>query len=442
MNGRRFEVKRRFDCDVLVVGGGTAGIAAAIAAARGGRRVILVESRGFLGGNSVNIPAWLGFHACSGERLVGGIALELQRKLRAAGGATPFYRDPICGSLTGINTHLWKIAAFRETREAGVESLLHTRFAGLEKQGRTIRRAFLFGGEGLLEVSCRFVIDCTDAGTVAREAGELLTRGRATDGRVQASSWTFEVGNIDFGELFAYFRRHPDDLRPFPLPDAAAHIDRIEREEAFVMGAFGSLIARSGMRLPRTNMPGIAFPRERRMVSVAVRVADVDPDDSPNYSRAEAEGALQVPLWLEFLRREAPGFQNCVLSGSPDAIGVRETSHLAGEYVLTGADLMAGKTFDDAIARGGYHLDIHSPDHGGLETRQPPVFTIPFRSLLPRETDNLLVAGRALSATHEAQAAIRVIPIGMAIGEAAGTAAARAAKPEELRAEPRCVPGI
>lgn len=424
MNGRRFEVKRRFGCDVLIVGGGTTGIAAAIAAARRGRRVILVESRGFLGGNSANIPAWLGFHACSGERLIGGIALELQRKLLAEGGATPFLRDPICGSLTGINTHLWKIVAFREARAAGVESLLHTRFVGLAKRGRTVRSVFLFGGEGLLEVSCRIIIDCTDTGVVAREAGETLVRGRAADGRVQASSWTFEVNNIDFKQLFDYFHRHPDDLRPFPLPDAAAHVDRIEREDAFVMGAFGSLIARSGMRLPRTNMPGIAFPRERRMVSVAVRVADVNPDDSENYSRAEEEGARQVPLWLEFLRKEAPGFRECVLSGSPDAIGVRETSHLSGEYLLTGEDLMTGKSFGDAIARGGYHLDIHSPDHGGLETRQPPVFTIPYRSLLPRETDNLLVAGRALSATQEAQAAIRVIPIGMAVGEAAGTAAA------------------
>lgn len=272
-------------------------------------------------------------------------------------------------------------------------------------------------------------VDCTDSGRVAALAGEIMDRGREHDGKVQISSWVFEVGDIDFETLFAYFEQYPGDLRPFAFGDPAAHVRKIRQEEVFVMGAFQRLIDRAaadGVSLPRQNMPGIAFPREGRMVTVAGRIEEVNPDDTRNLSAAEIAGALQVEPWMDFLRRYVPGFSSCRLSGSPSTIGIRETSHLHGRYTLTAVDLLTGRQFDDTIALGAYHLDIHSPDHGGLETKMAPVYAIPYRALLPRYTANLLVAGRAISATHEALASTRVIPISMAEGQAAGTAAALA----------------
>ncbi len=427
IQSKTFEIKRRFICDTIVIGGGTTGIAAAIASARNGACTMLIENCGHLGGNATVVPSWMGFHAPDGSQVVKGIALELLTELQAIGGATPLYPDPICGSMAAINTHWLKIVADKKIRNSGVQLLLHTRFVGVEKDGREISGVYLWGGEGLIYVDCKFVIDCTDTGVVALESGEKMIRGRVSDGKVQVSSWTFEIGNVDFTELAAYFTEYPDDLRPFPLKDAAAHVRTVLAQDAFVMGAFARLVSRAkkdGMLLPRNNMPGVIFPAAGKFVTVASRVENVNPSDSLAYTQAESTGIAQVEIWLNFLKKYVPGFRNCTLSDTYGSIGIRETNHMAGAYTLTADDLLCGRRFDDVIALGGYHLDIHSPDHDGIETRFPAIYMIPYRALLPLNTGNLLVAGRAISATHEAQASTRVIPISMAEGEAAGTAAA------------------
>ena len=435
---RNFDIVSSSRHEIVVVGGGTTGISAALAAAGCGQQVLLVEAAGCLGGNSRCIPAWLGFHSRDGVAVVGGIPQALLRKLQARGGATACYRDPICGSVVGINTHWWKTVATEALAEAGVEVMLHSRVVAVDRDGDRISRLYVCGREGVMALEAAVVVDCTDSGRVASLSGETMIRGRESDGKVQVSSWVFEVANIDFEALLAYFEQHPGDLRPFELADPEAHIRRIRGQEVFVMGAFRRLIeaaAAEGVVLPRQNMPGIAFPKEGRMVTVAGRVEDVDPDDSRNLSRAEMTGALQVRPWFDFLRRYVPGCGQCRLSGSPSTIGIRETSHMQGRYTLVAEDLLTGRRFEDAIALGAYHLDIHSPDHAGLETQMSPTYSIPYRALLPRGAANLLVAGRAISATHEAMASTRVIPISMAQGQAAGTAAALAAADREPAAE-------
>jgi hypothetical protein len=170
---------------------------------------------------------------------------------------------------------------------------------------------------------------------------------------------------------------------------------------------------------------------------VGVRVEDVNPNNAKGYTRAEIEGARQAQLWMTFLRNYVPGCERCRLVTTPSHIGMRETNHMLGEFILTRDDLMNGRAFEDAIALGGYHLDIHTPDHGGTETERPPTYQIPYRCLLPKDVDGLLMAGRCISATHEALSSTRVIPISMAQGQAAGTAAALAVR---LGVEVREVP--
>lgn len=432
--------------DVVVAGGGSTGIAAAIAAARNGARTLLVEYSGCVGGASCFIPGWLGFHSRNGQLVVAGEPLRLLGALRRHGGATPFYRDPICGSVTGINNHWWKLVALLELELAGVDLMLRADLNGVERMGNRITGVHIASAGGDIFIRCKQLIDCTDSGAIAGLSGEKQTWGRASDGKVQASSLVFSVGNIDFPALFQYFEKNPDQLRPFPLQDPAGHIRKIAEAETFVMGAFQRLIQAAkekGNKLPRTAMPGIAFPKERRMVSVATRIAAVDPRNPLQLGHATVEGAKQVEPWLAFLREAVPGFANCNLSGMPEIIGMRETAHLEGRYTLTGEDLLDGRMFEDAIALGAYHMDIHSPDHGGMETRSVPVYSIPFRALLGCANDNFAAAGRTISATHEANSSTRVIPIAMATGEAAGTAAALACtqnigladvKPAKLRA--------
>lgn len=417
--------------DVVVCGGGSTGIAAAIAAANHGAHTLLIEYSGCVGGASSFIPGWLGFHALDGKPVVAGEPLRLLEALRRRGGATPFYHDPICGSVTGINNHWWKIVALQELENAGVDLMLRADLNGVERTGRRITGVVISTGGGSRRIPCRQLIDCTDSGVVAALAGERQSWGRSQDHKVQASSWVFSVGNINFEELYRYFLANPEQLRPFRLNDPVGHIRTIRDVDAFVMGAFEQLIREAssrGMKLPRVNMPGIAFPKEKRMVSVATRLESVDPRDPLRLGRATMEGAGQVGLWLRFLREMVPGFASCILIDTPKIIGMRETAHLTGRYTLTAEDLLTGRMFDDAIALGAYHMDIHSPDHKGLETRRVPIYSIPFRSLLGVENDNFAAAGRTISATHEANSSTRVIPIAMATGEAAGTAAALACR--------------
>ena len=437
MTSKTFPIKTTRQYDVVVAGGGTTGIGAAMAAARHGARTAVIEYHGFLGGNGVNIPAWMGFHNLQGQRVVGGIAEELAQKLRAVGGATEPYMDPITSSVTGINPNWLKVIAAQEVEAVGADIWLHSLVVDVETESPTerprARGVYLFNQEGLHYYEADVIVDCTDTGDAARMAGVKMVRGRAQDHKVQVSSWTVTVGNVDFGRLLQYYAQHPREIRPFPLPDAELTrlLAQMRRAEVFVMGSFHELIRRAradGLNLPRDYLPAVAFPPRGEIMHVASRVEDVNPNDAMNYSRAEVEGMRQTQLWMEFLRRYVPGCEDCRLVSTPSHIGIRETNHMEGEYTLTREDLMTGREFEDVIALGGYHLDIHSPDHGGLQTERPPTYQIPYRCLVPRDVDGVLVAGRVISATHEALSSTRVIPISMAQGQAAGTAAALASR--------------
>jgi ribulose 1,5-bisphosphate synthetase/thiazole synthase len=435
MESRSFALKTRQQYDVIVIGGGTTGIAASIAAARHGARTAIVESLAFLGGNAANLPGWLGFHNLQGQQVIRGIAWEIIEKLRTVGGATKTYLDPITSSVTGVNGSWLKIIATQQVDADDVDVWLQTLAVDVATRQQDDRKhaegVYVFNREGLHYYEAKVIVDCTDSGEIARMAGARMVRGRAGDHKVQVSSWTVTVGNVDFEKLMAYFVKNPDQIRPFPLKDPEALLDQMHDAEVFVMGSFNRLIQKAkanGLNLPRDFFPGSAFPKLGDVMTVASRVENVDPNDAANNAQAQIEGMRQTQLWMKFLHEYVPGFENCRLITTPSHIGIRESSHMVGEYTLTGEDLMAGQRFEDVIALGGYHLDIHTPDHPGLETQRPPTYQIPYRSLLPKGVDGLLVAGRAISATHEAQSSTRVIPISMAQGQAAGTAAAMAAK--------------
>ncbi len=435
METKLFPIKTKHQYDVIVVGGGTTGIAAAIASARHGARTAIIENLAFLGGNAVNIPAWMGFHNLQGQQVVRGIAWELIEKLRQVGGATQTYLDPITSSVTGTSGNWVKIIATQEVASAGVDVWLQCLAVDVQtervKDRQRIGGVYAFSREGLHFYAASVVVDCTDTGEIARMAGAHMVRGRPGDHKVQVSSWTVTVGNVDFEKLLAYFTANPDQIRPFRLTDPKALLDQMHTAEVFVMGAFKRLIQQAkadGLPLPRDVFPAVAFPKVGEVMHVASRVENVNPNDAANNARSQIEGMRQTQLWMDFLQRYVPGFERCRLVTTPSHIGIRETNHMEGEYLLTKEDLMTGRTFEDVIALGGYHLDIHTPDHTGLETARPPTYQIPYRCLVPKNVDGMLVAGRAISATHEAQSSTRVIPISMAQGQAAGTAAALAVR--------------
>lgn len=419
--------------DVIVVGGGTTGCCAAIAAARGGADVLLVEKLPFPGGNMTGGLPWLGFHEkYTHKEVVGGIPMELIERLREVGGATEFVFDPITGSAVGVNGTMLKMVLEKMLSESGVCMLLHALVSGCTESddGCFVKVSFK-GSEQTFK--SRIVIDCTDSADAAQYMGAKVIAGREKDHLRQVSSYVVNFGGIDFSEMLGYFKKHPTQIRPFALDGETLEklVLQMETAPLWVLGAFEDIIKKAqedGVDYKRKQLIGVAHPAFEHLMLVASRVENVDLNDAEGFTAAEIDGLQQTWGILELLRNYIPGCKNARIISTGAQLGIRESNHLAGEYLLTAEDLLKGVDFEDAVSCGAYHIDIHSPDHNGLETNQPPIYKVPYRSLLAKNVNRLLVAGRCISATHEAMASTRVAPISAAIGQAAGTAAALAVR--------------
>jgi hypothetical protein len=433
---------KQLSYDVVIIGGGTTGVCAALAAARGGAKVAIIDIQGFLGGNACNGMAWYGFHSTKFVQMVSGIPFEIIQNLREINGASEFCPDPVSGSMVQVNSTLLKLVLAKMCIKENIDVHLHSLLTDVEYCNKNEQVVLVHSKVECKRYISKVLIDCTDTGDVAILAGALYHQGRMEDGKMQVASSTLFISGIDMPILLDYFKKHPDQLRPIAVPEEELIklVERMPTVPVFGMGAFPDLIAKAkleGLDYPRDRLVGQCFVQTGEMMLVASRVENVNPNNEESYSRAEFEGTLQMEVTLKLLRDYLPGCSNARISGSGHSIGIRETNHIEGDYWLETEDLMIGKKFSDCIACGSYHLDLHSPDHQGITTQHPPVYNIPYRCLLPKGIDGLLIAGRAFSATQLVQASTRVIPIAGAIGQAAGTAAAIAVKksisPREIK---------
>lgn len=415
--------------DVIVAGGGVTGCCAALAAARSGIHVLLIEKNAFLGGNMTGGLPWLGFHEkSSGNPVVGGIPLEFIKVLQKQGAATEFVFDPITGSAVGVNPAMLKLVLFDILKQAGVDFLMHSLVTHAEENKITVHNK-----EGSRTYDGKIIIDCTDSADVCVLAGGEYTYGRKNDGKTQVASCIARFTDIDYPEMLAYFKENPTQIRPFTLEKHVCEklLKQMETAPLAILGAFSNIIKgarRDGLEYKRDQLIGVVYPPLKELMLVASRVEGVNVNDAQNHTGSEIEGVLQTKVILELLHNYIPGCHNVRLLAFGPQIGVRETRHIHCDHMLSADDLLKPALFHDSIAKGNYHLDIHSPDHGGLETRQPPVYQIPYRSLLPKGLECMLVAGRCIGADHEAMSSTRVAPIVGALGEAAGTAASIAVK--------------
>lgn len=422
--------------DIVVVGGGTTGCCAAVAAAECGASVLLVEKLPFLGGNMTGGLPWLGFHdKQTHKQVVDGLPAKIIAQLQKVGGATEFVYDPITGSAVGVNGNMLKLVIEKMVLETGAEILLHSLAVSLEERGSKKLLGISTKG-GMVYAQAKVVIDCTDSADVAALAGAVLTVGREPDHRRQVSSYVETFGGIDFEEMLEYFKGNSDQIRPFPLSEnvRAALLAQMQTAPVWILGAFEKRIAQAknaGSTYERKQLIGVAYPSVKELMLVSSRVEDVDLNDAAKHTAAELEGFQQTWEILSLLNNYIPGCRNAYLVSTGAQLGIRESRHVKGDYLLTADDLLEARPFEDAVCCGAYHMDIHSPDHNGLETKQPPIYRIPYRSLLVAGTENLLVAGRCISATHEAMSSTRVAPISAAEGEAAGVAAALAVRRRE-----------
>jgi hypothetical protein len=417
------------ETDVLVVGGGPAGLGAAVAAADAGARVVLAERYGFLGGNATAalVMPLMSFHTDKGakaqrpsstilpsdhgpgEPVVHGVLKRLLERLVAAGGAIA--PSLATGYVVPFDPEWFKLIALELLDEAGVEFLFHAFASGVlpAKDGVVFETK-----SGPVVIRAKVIVDCTGDGDVAVQAGAPFEVGRF-DGLVQPMTLMFRVNEFRRAAFEAYVRDNPKEWR----------------------GVHGlwALVRRATeageLDLPREDMLFFATPHEREVSVNSTRVTRVLGADVWDLSYAEWCSRRQMRQIAAFLRRYVPGFQDSYVVQSGVQIGVRETRRVLGDYQLDADDVLGARKFDDAIARGAYPVDIHNPKGSGtLLKRLPPgeAYDIPLRCLLPKNTERLIVAGRCISGTHEAHSSYRVMPIVMGTGQAAGVCAALAAR--------------
>jgi hypothetical protein len=419
---------------VLVIGSGSAGITAAVAAGRNGASVLLVENAGFLGGISATLP-WLGFHDRDYRMVVKGMPLEFCRRLQAAGAASDFELDIKCLSAISINSHWWKIIAMQLVHEAGVKLLFHTQVVDTIREGDRIAGVIVENKSGRQRIEADVTIDCSGDGDVAARGGVAWEKGRTGDGLVQAPTLVFRLGGLDRQGFIAGCKdpanRYREWLAPYPdLWDKMMR--RIDKMQVIICGGYAGRIEQARQAgefdVPQSRIVGVKLHQPDQFLVVMTRVLGLDPTSTESLTQAYVRIYEQIPILVRFFKKWIPGFEQSYLLEIAPMLGVRESRRIMGDYLLNAEDLIAGRVFDDAVSMGGYHIDIHRPAGTWVDSHNVRTYTIPFRSLIARDVDGLLMAGKCLSATHEAIASTRVIPICMGQGQAVGTAAALAVK--------------
>ena len=378
--------------DVVVAGAGPAGVCAAIAAARGGARTLLVERYGFLGGMwsaGFIIPL---FDYANKQYIVTEIVDEVKKR----GGWGGYYD-------IAFDFEVMKKVLDDMVTGSGCKILFHTFLAGAYLEGDKVAGVIVQNKSGRSIIRAKVVIDCTGDGDVAAAAGVPFTMGRESDNLCQPVTCMFMIGGLKFHQLHPY---HVHDI----VMDASR---------------------RCGVEFPfsykRPFM--LQLPNSDRCVVMWNHVRKKPPTDAVAFSEAELESREEIHAIMHYLKTYVPEFKDIELITIAPQTGVRETRHIHGMHVLTCEELVEGTQFPDAICDANFAMDLHLPDKNEQENiyiKAP--YQIPYRCLIPENRDGLLVGGRCISGTFESNGSYRVTGDCMATGQAAGVSAALAVK--------------
>lgn len=424
---------------VVVAGGGAAGAAAAIAAAETGARTLLVESQGTLGGDAITGLPILGACNSCGEWVVGGVLRGLLDRCQGLGGSI----GPVCDWRTVwgvcVDPECFRLALAERLAAAGVEVLLHTLVEGVDVADGRVGAISVVNRSGRCRIAARQVVDATGGAHVARVVGAPVEAG-GEHGELQPVSLIFRMCNVEYAPLLAFVREHPTEFLLAENPVFPSDPAECARRLAEAGQPYAALSA-SGEALGGAIDSGAMFPctavfvtptsvHKREVCLNTTRLTGIDGTDARALSGAHGALCAQITAASEFMRKAVPGFGGACVSGIAPRVGIRETRRVVGEYVLTADDVIEGRKSGRGVAKGAHHVDLHG---AGTEQVRIPVkhgrsYDIPYECLIPRHGTNLLVAGRCLSSTREANGSARVMGTCMATGEAAGTAAALCAE--------------
>ncbi len=397
--------KNELHTDVLVLGGGPSGFAAAYTAAKNGADVIIVEQNGDIGGISTSglMSHWTG--NC-------GSPLYYEILKRSAEMNEAQFKNKID---TLIDPEKLKTLYLEMLSEVGCRILLYTFALDAFCDGENLCGATVVNKSGMTDIYAKVTVDATGDGDIAAKAGVPFTLGRESDGKMQPATLMFKIGGVDYdravflgsfestyetqqGELQALAKQHI----PFP----AGHILTY-----------------------RSTLPGVVTCNMTNAI-------DIDGTKTEDLTRATLVCRRQIDSIIRYLRNFVPGYEKCFVISSASLIGIRETRHFKGLYTLTESDILQARVFDDYVVKdASFNFDVHNLTGPGLDETgvqkyfsQQKGYTIPYRCLLPSGKNNLLLCGRNISGTHMAHSNFRVMPICVGIGEAAGAASAIAVK--------------
>jgi len=419
--------------DVVVAGGGVSGCTAALAAARSGASVLVLEQNGYLGGTltSCGVGPMMTFHAGQ-KQIITGIMEELVQSMVQRGWSVGHVPDTkqYTSTVTPFQAEGLKLVLDEKLREAGCKVLFHTFTAGVQRDGSQITSITVCNKDGLHPVRGKVYIDATGDGDVAAWAGAEMTKGRPEDGAAQPMTMKMKYCCVDTEKLRRYVLEHPErfpKLSPYAdLMEASAAMD-LEGFEA----EFHQAKEEGWLSIRRENILMFGTGRSGEFIVNTTRIVDHDATDAMSLSDAEYLGRRQCAELDTFLRTYVPGFENALLEFTGPSVGVRGSRQLVGVYTLTAQDILSRRVFPDRIAHSSYPIDIHNPKGEGTASTfmsEPGTYyAIPYSIMVCPQIDNLIVTGRCVSCTFEAQAAIRTTPTVGAMGQAAGTAAAQAA---------------
>ena len=447
------EAKQGGFYDVVVCGGGTAGVCAAIAAAREGMKTLLLERTFTVGGmltlGEAGITKFTE-HCRDAEtyknevldvlsenprkvQVVGGLAHEYCKRMIDAGGALGTHGET--GSYVFTDRYAAEVTLVDMLREAGVTVLYDTRVCTVRMDGDTLQAVVVVNKEGFTEYEAKCFIDATGDADVAALSGveyhvgvsetDLAEGCGRTVGELQGMGTMYRVRGVDYEKMFAYLDENSDRffMQEFGVMSLESVKESYRRGDSMV---FRLLIDHpTDLSAPRQKVQVYNLPEkdEAILLGWGCGTGSVSGLNPLELSQAQ-DKLLHGALRLTEVMRQYPGFENITVQYIPD-VGVRETRHIVGEYTITGMDVVLGRDFEDSVACGGHPVDIHPlpPEVEHMDMNHWR-FHIPYRVMVPAKVENLLVAGRPVSATRLASGAIRPTAQCMALGEAAGVAAA------------------
>lgn len=391
--------KTTINTDVLVLGAGPSGFAAAYSAAKNGAKVILVEQSGDVGGISTSglMSHWTG--SCGSP-----LYWEILRRSKEKN-----YFD--VQNVTLIDPELLKTLYLEMLAEVGCTLMLYTFAMDAIYEGDKVLGTSVVNKSGVTDILAKITIDATGDGDIAARAGAEYILGREEDNKMQPATLMFKVGGVDY--------------------ERAAFLSTFESRYQTEKGELQAL-AKEHIPYPaghiltyHSTLPGI-------VTCNMTNVTGIDGTCAEDLTKATVTCRKQLEDIMKYLREYVPGFENCYMISSSSLIGIRETRHFKGKYTITEEDILEAKVFEDYVVKDAFfNFDVHNITGSGLDKTgvqhgfaQKKGYTIPYRCLLPEIKENLLLCGRNISGTHMAHSNFRAMPICVGIGEAAGTAAA------------------